>query len=196
VPDAQIGAAASALAAHGPGGAAARVVGHLSGATALDVLAGHRAFVLHPLMTVTGEAADLRGAPAAVDGTDPGARDVARALAGALGMRPIDIAATDRVAYHAAACVASNYLVTLLWAAERLGATAGLPRDALVPLLDATVRNWAKLGARAALTGPVARGDVATVAAQRAAVADRTPDLLPLFDAMTDATGRLAATEA
>jgi predicted short-subunit dehydrogenase-like oxidoreductase (DUF2520 family) len=55
------------------------------------------------------------------------------------------------------------------------------------------VENWAARGARAALTGPVARGDEATVTRQRAAVAERAPDLLPLFDALTAATRAVAA---
>ena len=78
-------------------------------------------------------------------------------------------------------------------AAERLAATAGVDRAALAPLVRASVENWAALGAREALTGPVARGDEATVAAHRAAVAERAPEDLPLWDALADATRRLAA---
>ena len=76
---------------------------------------------------------------------------------------------------------------------ERLAATAGAGRELLVPLVRAAVENWAAHGPERALTGPVARGDESTVARQRAAVAERTPDLLPLFDALTDATRALAA---
>ena len=54
----------------------------------------------------------------------------------------------------------------------------------LVPLVRATVENWARLGPERALTGPVARGDEQTVAAQRAAVAERAPELLAIFDAL------------
>jgi len=82
--------------------------------------------------------------------------------------------------------------VTLEGAAERLAAGAGVERALLVPLVLASVDNWARLGAAEALTGPIARGDEATVARQRAAVAERAPDLLALFDAMADATRRLA----
>jgi predicted short-subunit dehydrogenase-like oxidoreductase (DUF2520 family) len=57
----------------------------------------------------------------------------------------------------------------------------------------ATVENWASLGAQQALTGPVARGDHGTVARQRAAVAQRTPELLPTFDALVAATRELAS---
>ncbi|HKG12019.1 MAG TPA: DUF2520 domain-containing protein, partial [Pyrinomonadaceae bacterium] len=60
----------------------------------------------------------------------------------------------------------------------------------------ATVDNWARLGAERALTGPIARGDEATVARQRAAIAERLPGELELFDALADATRRVAATDA
>ena len=60
-----------------------------------------------------------------------------------------------------------------------------------MPLVRATVENWAALGPERALTGPVARGDEATVARQRAAVAERAPELLALFDALVEATRAL-----
>jgi predicted short-subunit dehydrogenase-like oxidoreductase (DUF2520 family) len=107
-------------------------------------------------------------------------------------MRPIEIAPGDRTAYHAAASIASNFLVTLEAAADRLGSTVGIEREDLLPLVRATVENWGRLGGERALTGPVARGDEATVAAQRQAIAERAPDLLALFDMMVDATRALA----
>jgi predicted short-subunit dehydrogenase-like oxidoreductase (DUF2520 family) len=188
VPDAEIPAAASVI----PGGA---LVGHCSGATPLDVLAPHERFSLHPLMTVPAEAPAhvLAGAGAAVAGSTPRARAFAVGLAQRLAMRPIEIAETDRAAYHAAACIASNFLVTLEAAAERVAATAGLSAELLVPLVRATVENWAALGPEAALTGPVARGDEPTVNRQRAALAERAPELLELFNACVEATRRLAA---
>jgi predicted short-subunit dehydrogenase-like oxidoreductase (DUF2520 family) len=186
VPDGEIAAAAAALA---PG----HLVGHCSGATGLDVLAPHEAFGLHPLMTVPADGAPpFAGAGCAVAGSTPRAEAFARALADRLGMRPTTVADVDRAAYHAAASIASNFLVTLEGAAERLAATAGVDRALLAPLVRAAVDNWARLGAADALTGPIARGDEATVARQRAAVAERAPDLLPLFDAMADATRALA----
>jgi predicted short-subunit dehydrogenase-like oxidoreductase (DUF2520 family) len=188
VPDGEIAAAAASV-ADGP------LVGHCSGATGLDALAPHEAFSLHPLMTVPAGAAPevLRGAGCAVDGSTPRALAVAEALADRLGLHPTRVADEDRAAYHAAASVASNFLVTLEGAAERLAATAGVERALLVPLVRAAVENWAARGAEDALTGPVARGDEETVARQREAVAERTPDLLPLFDAMVDATRAVAA---
>jgi predicted short-subunit dehydrogenase-like oxidoreductase (DUF2520 family) len=103
------------------------------------------------------------------------------------------VAEDDRPAYHAAASIASNFLVTLEAMAERLAATTGVGRELLVPLVRATVDNWAALGPARALTGPVARGDELTVARQRAAVAQRTPELLEAFDALVRATRALAA---
>jgi predicted short-subunit dehydrogenase-like oxidoreductase (DUF2520 family) len=186
VPDGEIaGAAAHIL--------AGRLVGHCSGATGLDVLAPHEAFSLHPLMTVTTDGADFAGAGAAIAGNSPRAMRLAAELAGALQLRAVEIAAADRPTYHAAASIASNFLVALEAAAERLGATVGLEREQLVPLVRATVENWARLGPERALTGPVARGDEATVARQRAAVAEAAPELLDLFDALVQTTRELAA---
>jgi predicted short-subunit dehydrogenase-like oxidoreductase (DUF2520 family) len=186
VPDAEIALAAAAI-APGP------LVGHCSGATGLEPLAPHEAFSLHPLMTVTANGAEFAGATAAVDGATDAALAFATRLAGALRMEAVRVRPEDRPAYHAAASIASNFLVTLEAAAEELGATAGMRRQMLVPLVRATVENWASMGGELALTGPVARGDQATVARQREAVAERTPALVPLFDALTEATRALAS---
>ena len=188
VPDAEIATAAAAI-APGP------LVGHCSGATGLEPLGGHEAFGLHPLMTVPAGASPevFRGAGAAVDGSTPQALAVATALAVAVGMRPFRVAAEDRAAYHAAAAMASNFLVALEGAAERLAATAGVGRAELAPLVRAAVETWERLGAERALTGPIVRGDEATVARQRAAVAERTPELVPMWDALAGATRALAA---
>jgi predicted short-subunit dehydrogenase-like oxidoreductase (DUF2520 family) len=185
VPDGEIAHAASAV-EPGP------MVGHCAGALGLDVLAPHEAFSVHPLMTVTREGAAFAGAGAAVAGSTPRALAVARALAEALDMRVVEIADHDRAAYHAAASMASNFLVTLEDAAETLLRTVGADRSILVPLVRAALDNWASLGT-ASLTGPIARGDEDTVARQRAAVVDRTPELVALFDALCDRTRIIAA---
>ena len=77
--------------------------------------------------------------------------------------------------------------------AERLAADAGAGREVLVPLVRATVENWAALGPERALTGPVARGDEPTVAAHRLVIAERQPELLSLYDELVAATRALAA---
>lgn len=182
VPDAEIVRAAAQI-RPGP------LVGHCSGATGLDVLAPHEALGLHPLLAVTPAGAPFAGAGAAVAGTTPRALEVAHALATVLGLRAVELRDADRPAYHAAASIASNFLVTLEGWAEAL-----LPADRalLAPLVRATVDNWAAQGPERALTGPIARGDIATVARQRAAVAERTPARLALWDALADATHELA----
>jgi predicted short-subunit dehydrogenase-like oxidoreductase (DUF2520 family) len=187
VPDGEIARAAANI-APGP------LVGHCSGATGLEPLEPHEAFSIHPLMTVTAEGAKFAGAGAAIAGSTPRAVAFATTVAYALGMRPVEIPGSDRAAYHAAASIASNFLITVEAAAERIGATVGLERDELVPLVRATVENWARLGPERALTGPVARGDEATIARQREAVAEAAPELIELFDALVSATRTLAAT--
>jgi predicted short-subunit dehydrogenase-like oxidoreductase (DUF2520 family) len=181
VPDAEIGAAAAAIAPD-------VLVGHCSGASGLSPLGAREGFSLHPLMTVTGAGAgaSLAGAGCAIAGSSPQALATAQSLTVDLGMVAVEVADQDRAAYHAAASIASNYLVALQDAAERLAATAGLDREHLIALVRATVDNWAALGPERALTGPVARGDEETVERQRRAVAERTPELTELFEAMTD----------
>jgi len=189
VPDREI-AAASAMVAAGP------IVGHVSASAPLDLLAPHERFSMHPLLSVVGADAPFAGAYCAIDGSTARALDAARDLAELIGMRVRRISPDQRALYHAAASIASNFLITLEGVAERLAAEVGLEREALVPLVRATVDNWARQGARAALTGPIARGDVATATRQREAVADSAPDLLPLWDALAAATRELAVAPA
>lgn len=183
VPDREIGPAARLIA---PG----RLVGHLSGATPLTALAPHLGFSIHPLTPVLGPQTRFEGIPAAVAGSSEQAVSCAHALARELGLSTFEVAEQDRVAYHAAACVASNFLVTLEDLAERLAATAGVPRHALVPLVRATADNWARHGA-GALTGPIARGDDQTVAAHLESVRERLPEDVALFESLTEATHQL-----
>jgi predicted short-subunit dehydrogenase-like oxidoreductase (DUF2520 family) len=169
-------------------------------------LAGAELFGFHPLLSFAGASAAgehagaaFDGAGSAVAGTSPTALAFAAGLARLLGMTPFEIDDEGRAAYHAAASVASNFLVTLQAAAERIAAGAGLePHEAralLVPLLRRTVENLAEHGPERALTGPIARGDHATVEAQRAAVEDVAPHLLDLFDERVRHTHSLAGRE-
>jgi predicted short-subunit dehydrogenase-like oxidoreductase (DUF2520 family) len=197
VPDAEIAVAAATVAGAAP------YVGHVSGATPLTALepaarAGAATFGMHPLQTFAPPPAsvELAGAGCAVAGSSPAALDLAKRLATLLGMEPFEIDDEGRPAYHAAASMASNFLVTLEAAAERVAAAAGLDghqaRALLAPLVRRTVDNWAALGPERALTGPVARGDEHTVSVQRAAVERAAPELLILFDELLDETRALA----
>ena len=195
VPDAEITAAAEAVTAAAP------LVGHTSGATPLSALAhaGVPAFGLHPLQSFAHPGVRFEGAGAAVAGSTPEALAFATDLAERLGMTPFEIDDEGRAAYHAAASVASNFLVTLQEAAEAIAAGAGLDRgdarELLMPLVRQTLENVAELGPEAALTGPVARGDEATVQAQRAAVERAAPELLALFDELVRRTRAVAGQE-
>lgn len=180
VPDSAIAAVAFAARPH------ARLVAHVSGATPLTDVD----FSLHPLQTFTGKETSevFRGIGVAVDGRTPEALEMAEQLARALGANPFRVDDTHRAEYHAAASFASNFVLTVLDAAEHLGRDAGVDRAHLGPLVRQTVDNWAAHGAASALTGPIARGDEATVARQRAASADYRD----LFDALATATRAVA----
>ena len=187
VPDGQIAAVARTV-PEGP------FVGHCSGATGLEALGDRAAFSLHPLMSApTGSGPEvLEGAGCAVDGNTPKALEIATTLAHALRMRPAHVAAEDRVAYHAAAAMASNFLVALEAAAEKLARTANVTREQLAPLVLATAHQWAEIGPERALTGPIVRKDEDVVARHRAAIQERTPELLPLWDALAEQTRAVA----
>jgi predicted short-subunit dehydrogenase-like oxidoreductase (DUF2520 family) len=151
-----------------------QVVLHLSGAQgqeALGPLVGSRAALgsLHPLQTISDPehaAERLEGGWAAVEGM-PRAVQAAEALARDLGMRPFHIASKAKPIYHASAVFASNYFVVVEAVAQRLLRHAGLSDreawQALRPLVEGTLENMIREQPLAALTGPVARGDEATI---------------------------------
>lgn len=165
------------------------VVVHLSGSLGLDVLAPHpRRGSLHPLVPLpdptVGRDRLLAGPPCAVDG-DPLVGAVARLL----GARVRAVPADRRTAYHAAACIAANHIVALFGQVERVAAAAGLPVGDFVALARAALDDVERLGPAAALTGPAARGDRATVARHRTVLdpADRVA-----YDACVALARRLA----
>ena len=168
-------------------------VGHCAGALTLDVLGNHHAFSMHPLLSVTDGFTGFEGAAGAIAGRDQDACAVARAIALRLGLEPVVVDDDFRALYHAAASMASNYMVTIEDAAERLASPTGIERRHLARLALSALENWERLGGRAALTGPIVRGDDATVRRQRAAVAQRAPETLALWDALAFAARELAA---
>ena len=178
VPDAAI----AAVAADVPVGS---WVAHVSGATPLAALAPHaRRFSLHPLQTFTRArgAEQIDGAWAAVTAETAEARHAGWTAAGWLGLRAFDLADDRRAIYHAGASIASNFLVTIHRAAVRALAAAGAPPDALLPLMRRTIDNGFDL------TGPIARGDHATVEAHLAAIRRELPDLEAFYRVVAEAT--------
>lgn len=140
------------------------VVAHLSGALGLAPLLGHpRAAVLHPLVALPDPE---RGADRLVGAWfglaregDPLVEEVVEELHG----RTVHIAENDWARYHAAAVIASNHLVALLGQVERLATSIAIPLEAYVDLARGALEDVAVLGPAAALTGPVRRGDTATL---------------------------------
>lgn len=147
------------------------VVAHLSGSLGLAPLSGHpRRAVLHPLVAMPDPergAERLVGAwfGLAVDG-DP----LVEAVVDELHGRVVRVAEGDWARYHAAAAIAANHLVALLGQVERVAASIGAPLEAYLDLARGSLADVAALGPAAALTGPVRRGDTATVERHQAAL--------------------------
>lgn len=163
---------------------------HVSGASGLDVLEPHRRVgSLHPLMSLpdpdTGAHRLRDHCTFAVDG-DPFVDDVVRSLGG----RPVKVAPTQRVLYHAAATIAANHLTALCAQVERLAHEVGVPVDAYWSMMRNTLDNVAVIGAGAALTGPAARADWSTVRSHLDALP--TDDDRQLYLACCAAAARLA----
>ncbi len=179
-----------------------QVVVHTSGARSPEALAGLRAAdhsvgAMHPLVSFAGasDPETLRGAALVITG-DAAARVASRRFARAIGMRPFQPAALDPVAYHAAAALTANGAAALAYAARRLLRRAGFPPEAdgplLGPLLASVAQNVTAYGPGRALTGPVRRGDVETVARHLRVAAEE--HLEALFSAVVEA--QLEATAA
>ncbi|MEC5159922.1 putative short-subunit dehydrogenase-like oxidoreductase (DUF2520 family) [Janthinobacterium sp. CG_23.3] len=201
VGDDQIAPACAALAA---GGAlAGTVLFHCSGALASGELraaqlAGAAVASVHPIRSFADPAlvaANFAGTYCGVEG-DAAALALLEPALLAIGARPVPIDAAAKTVYHAAAVFASNYLVTVLDAALRAYQAAGVPeavaRELARPLVDETVANVFRLGPEQALSGPIARGDFATVERQRRAVRQWDPDSGALYQALVAPTAALA----
>lgn len=181
VPDGAIAEVAAALPV-GPW------IAHTSGATGLAALDPHeRRFSLHPLQTFTAELGpeQFDGAWAAITAETDEGLAAARDLAGLLGLQPFELNDEDRPVYHAAAAFASSFLVTVHEVASELMEAAGAPPEALEPLMRRTMDNGFRH------TGPLVRGDWETIERHRQVLRERRPQLLPLYEALTEATATL-----
>ncbi|ALK95143.1 oxidoreductase domain-containing protein [Massilia sp. WF1] len=199
--DDRIAGVAQQLAARGD--LAGAVVFHCSGAKASSELeplraAGALVASVHPVRSF----ADPRQVADAFDGTfcgvegDPEALAVLTPAFAAIGARVVPIDASAKTVYHAASVFASNYLTTVLDAALRAYQAAGIPaevaRELARPLASETLANVFRLGPETALSGPIARGDAATVARQQDAVNAWDPATGALYEALAAATWDLA----
>ena len=170
---------------------------HTSGLLGAEVLApamaaGTQVGSFHPLVAFADTeraVAALRGATIAVEGDDQLVDLLAR-MAEALGATPVRLPAGVKAAYHAAAVLAAGGFVALLDAIAELGRVVGLDEAGALavygPLVEGTLGNARALGIRAALTGPMTRGDAGTVVAHLAALAQHAPGVLPLYRAAAE----------
>ena len=170
---------------------------HTSGALDADVLApamaaGTQIGAFHPLVAFADTeraVAALKGATVAIEGDDQLAGLLAT-MAEAIGAHPVRLASGSKAAYHAAAVLAAGGFVALLDAIVELGRVAGLDEAGALaiygPLIEGTLGNARALGVRAALTGPIARGDVGTLDAHLAALGSYAPDVVALYRAVAD----------
>ena len=163
------------------------VVAHCAGSLGLDVLSQPRMAAVHPLVALPsaelGAERLAGGAWFAVAG-DP----LVQRLVADLSGRWFTVSDADRVVYHAAAAVASNHLVALMGQVERIASGIGVPLEAYLDLVRATIDNVGALGAAPALTGPVSRGDWETVARH---LAELDPSEHDAYRAMAAAARRL-----
>ncbi|MFA9215485.1 MAG: Rossmann-like and DUF2520 domain-containing protein [Sphingomonadaceae bacterium] len=201
VGDDQIVPAALALAQALP--LAGAVVCHCSGALASSQMAaasaaGAHVASVHPIRSFADPAAvvaSFAGTFCGVEGA-PAALELLLPALTAIGAQPVTIDASAKTVYHAAAVFASNYLVTVLDAALRAYQAAGIPepvaRQMAQPLATESLANVFRLGAASALSGPVARGDMATVSRQQQAVAQWDGATGRLYEALVAPTQELA----
>ena len=176
---------------------------HTSGALGAEVLepamaAGTQVGGFHPLVAFADTdraVAALHGATIAVEGDDQLVALLGD-MATAIGAHAVRLAPGTKAAYHAAAVLAAGGFVALLDAIAELGRVAGLDETGALsiygPLIEQTLGNARALGIRAALTGPMTRGDVGTLEAHLRALADHAPDVLPLYRAAAEREIRLA----
>ena len=171
---------------------------HLSGLVSVSALAPLERVCptgsFHPLQTLPDPdlgASLLEGCWVAITAADPIAGRL-ESLAVSIGAYPFRLPDAAKPIYHAAASAAANFPVAALALSRRLFQAAGVDFAVAGPLIRGAICGAMALGPEAAITGPVARGDLGTVAAQLAAVQDAAPDELEDFRAMARVVARAA----
>ena len=155
---------------------------HVSGALGLDPLRSlrlhHAVGSFHPLQSFPTRRPPtaFRGITVAVDASAPGLLRRLSTLARGLGARPVRVSDEDRILYHSSAVFASNYVDVVVHEAVVLLRAAGWSEKeairGLLPLAEGALDNIRRRGVVGALTGPIRRGDVATVRRHRAALGE------------------------
>jgi predicted short-subunit dehydrogenase-like oxidoreductase (DUF2520 family) len=213
VPDDRIAAVALQLQSIANPEQGTTVLIHFSGVHAASVMrqskVGMLLFSVHPLLPFADrqQAYERLGLAPYFGEGDLDAYPTAESLCNTLGGKLQPLCPEKKHLYHAAACLASNYLVTLIAEAGSLLEECGIERvqgeTALLPLLEATLHNVASCGAKKGLTGPIVRGDVGTLTAHLQALENSPTDLLELYRLLgcktvllAESSGRLSASKA
>ena len=179
------------------------IVIHMSGAGSLDLLLparqrGAKTGSIHPLQSFSDIETAFRSLPGTVYGitVDPDLKNWADRLVRAIGGIPFFIDGQNRALYHAAACIVSNYFVSLIYMAEEIYRILGLDekeaRCAFWPLLTGTLHNIEQKGSVLSLTGPIARGDLGTLEKHLATIQTNIPSLLPVYRELGKITADVA----
>lgn len=193
-PDDAIEPVCGEIARGGGFGPGKRVI-HMSGAGGLGLLeearvSGARVATIHPLQSFV----DIEGVIRSIPGStfsitaDGEMRDWAVGIVRDLGGLPFFVADADKPLYHAAACMASNYLVTLMNLVEGIYRHLGMEGDEAIrsfwPLVRGTIGNIEVRGTEQSLTGPIARGDIGTIRGHLAVLGEKMPHILSLYREM------------
>jgi predicted short-subunit dehydrogenase-like oxidoreductase (DUF2520 family) len=190
-PDDTIGAVCREIVQKGGVNPGDKIV-HMSGAGGLDLLeparqAGAKVASIHPLQSFADIEGAIRNIPSSTFGitADEELREWSAELVRELGGIPIEVPEVIKPLYHAAACMASNYLTTLIHAVEEIYLSLGLSRDEAIrafwPLVSGTLKNIETKGSVQALTGPISRGDAGTIERHIRVFRETLPDYLPVY---------------
>lgn len=200
VPDGQIAEIARGLAKIGGAKCRGKIVLHTSGALDREVLAplarqGASTGSLHPMQTFGARGIPrLKGVICAIEG-DPRAQSAARKIARALGGIPVEIDGARKPAYHAAGALVAGHALGLAEGAAQVLVHCGFSRRralaTLLPLMRQMLDNYEQHGPRAAWTGPIPRGDFATVARHRRALRSEPTELRAAYDALALLSARV-----
>lgn len=178
-----------------------RIVVHCSGNESAELLGdlkskGAATASFHPLQTFTDQSnpATFENIFFSLQGDESAFPDL-KHIAQKLGAQTLEVNAEQKSHLHAAAVLASNYLNTLLNASVETASLSGLPsnkaKQALLPLVKTTLQNIEHQSFEEALSGPIKRGDVATVE-KHLKLLQGQPDLLNLYRELGYKTVRLA----
>lgn len=176
---------------------------HMSGAGGLDLLepatrVGAVVGCIHPLQSFSSIEGAIKTIPGSYFGVTAGrgSKSLATSLVHDLGGIPINVTSRQKPLYHLAACMASNYLVTLMSLVESVSRSIGFSKkdagQAFLPLVYGSLKNIEAQGSAKALTGPIARGDAGTIQKHVLALADNLPELAPIYTQLGHATINLA----